>query len=146
VNKILVVGTDLNVLQLLKSKLPDYEFVTENSERSAVLMINLDDKSISLSEVEEVLIPEIEIAFEYHRQESQRGKKLLIVDDGTVNFAEMMIRLDEQKLSNGDIQNILMHEVHQHLYMPKVQVKLNPADRYYHNHTKPYGKKHRQRF
>lgn len=148
--KILVVGADATVINLLQSKLPEHEFITENSEHMAILMIDIMDKNISAIDVDDMFVAEINATFEHIKQETDRVNKILIVDDGmgTSYLNKMLMELDNSQLPSSVVENILIHEVdhHFHFHMPQIYTQLNSADRYYHNYTKPYGRKHRQRF
>lgn len=144
-SKILVVGADADIVELLKAKLPEHEFVTENSGSMAMLMVNLNDKKISVTEVEHVLVHEIHEAHERIKEETARVKKILIVDDGVVNFAPLMLSLCEQPMNSGDVERILIHEMHDAFNMPIIAHVNDPSARYYHAYTKPYGKLHRNK-
>jgi hypothetical protein len=106
--KILVVGSDLDILALLRKRLPDYEFLAVHGN-------GLDEVTINKKEV-------------------------LMID----NFPESWAR----QLSHDDMESMILHEMlllenHRQFYPIKT---INASERYYHAYTKPYGKKHRQRF
>lgn len=144
-SKILVVGADADIVELLRDKLPEHEFVTENSGLMAMLMVNLNDKKISVTEVEHILVHEIHEAHERIKQETARVNKILIVDDGVVNFAPLMLRLSERTMDTGEVERILIHEMHEAFNLPIVGTIEDASARYYHAYTKPYGKQNRNK-
>lgn len=106
--KILVVGSDLSIIELLRNRIPDYEFVVHNGE-------DLNEVTIS-------------------------KKDVFLID----NFPESWAR----QLSHDDMESMILHEMlllenRRQFYPIKT---INASERYYHAYTKPYCKKHRQRF